>query len=188
MCIRGPGGRGGHWLTTYMATIIIFLCPIVGCDTKSPRPDKIKDHFKRSHQKAVNGEDDRRVKLRFLPWIEEVNNDYIAPGDALPPAGFKVLKPIVNPTERYPPVRTKLIKRSQMMPEEDHKSRKMLLHELNTAQEQISRWSRRATAIKQELKKREIEQGKSMKRQLDEKELENKKLKAILDGKCHKNP
>jgi hypothetical protein len=167
-------------MTRHERELIVFMCPIEGCRWRSKRADKVKEHAKKVHGEAFKDEEDRRRKLRFLPWTEETNTDFINPGEANIPEGIIQAKPTINPVERFPPRRaeeTDRRVRKRGIDGDEEKTRTRLLQELGDAQRQVKEWNERVTALKKELKRREIEQEREMHKRLKLEQEESRKLR-----------
>jgi hypothetical protein len=170
-----------HWMANHERKIVIFLCPIEGCGWRSKRADKVKEHGRKCHDEAFLDEEDRKRKLRFLPWIEEDNGEFVDPGETCAPKGILQIRPTLNPGERFPPRRlteaTERRGRKRGMEEDGEKTRAKLLEELGEAQKQVREWNERIVVLKKELKKREIEKEREVHKRLKMEQEESRKLR-----------
>ena len=85
-----------HWLMCHLQSVIMFLCPVLGCKFRSPREDKVKEHATKNHMGAFADKDDMATKLSELPRIIVSNNRYVDPcGVAAPAQLGHILEPVL---------------------------------------------------------------------------------------------
>jgi hypothetical protein len=143
-----------HWMARHERKVI-FLCPIEGCGWRSKRADKVKEHGRKCHEEAFLDKEDRKRKLRFMPWTEENNVDFVDPGETHIPQGVIQARPTLNPGERFPPRRrsevTERRVRKRGLEGDGEKTRARLLEELGEAQKQVKERNERIVRLQKEL-------------------------------------
>ena len=85
-----------HWLMCHLQSVVMFLCPVLGCKFRSPREDKVKDHATKNHMGAFADKEDMATKLSDLPRSIVSNNRYVDPcGVAAPAQLGRILEPVL---------------------------------------------------------------------------------------------
>ena len=86
-----------HWLIMHMASIIMWLCPVVGCRFKNPRDDKVKEHCAVAHKELFKSNIDRLEQMKKLPRVLVGNNRFVDPKGISPPSAIgKVIPPVLD--------------------------------------------------------------------------------------------